>query len=272
MKIGAVAKMTGLSPSGIRFLEEQGLLTPSGGRHGTYRSYSLSDVSSILDYRNYRKCGLTQEEIMKLFTETNEMFQSAIFEQHCDELERKLLETTRLLHFLRHRNQDLLNVRHADTFWEMTERPALICMHLSSETGEFVGWPADNGFEIPYADSVISFDSSRLTGSDEDVPPELNIGMLETDVLNTSFLGKSNIRYLEKHLAFHCIVEITDSFRITDDSLERSRSFIREAFHHYELVPEHDAITRRILTVRNEKGSSRYDHLWIDVKKISKAS
>ena len=65
-KIGAVSKMTGLSPSGIRFLEEQGLLSPSGGRKGSYRSFSLADVSTLLDYRNYRKCGFTQDEILTL--------------------------------------------------------------------------------------------------------------------------------------------------------------------------------------------------------------
>lgn len=41
-KIGAVSKMTGLSPSGIRFLEEQGLLSPSGGRKGRAFRTSMS--------------------------------------------------------------------------------------------------------------------------------------------------------------------------------------------------------------------------------------
>jgi DNA-binding transcriptional MerR regulator len=92
-KIGTIAKMTGLSPSGIRFLEEQGVLSPSGGRKGRYRSYSMSDVSTILDYRNYRKSGLTQEEILRLLHSEDEV---GILDQRCDELEREIHESMRL--------------------------------------------------------------------------------------------------------------------------------------------------------------------------------
>ena len=95
LRIGAVAKMTGLSPSGIRFLEEQGLLSPSGGRKGSYRSYSLADVSTLLDYRNYRKCGLAQEEILRLLRSEGEGAAPAIFEKRCDELEGEILEAAR---------------------------------------------------------------------------------------------------------------------------------------------------------------------------------
>ena len=93
LKIGAVAKMTGLSPSGIRFLEEQGLLSPSGGRKGSYRSYSLTDVSTLLDYRNYRKCGLSQEAILHLLRSEDGGAVSAIFERRCDELDMRIIRS-----------------------------------------------------------------------------------------------------------------------------------------------------------------------------------
>ena len=34
-KIGTVAKLTGFSPSGVRYLESRGVAAPSGGREGT---------------------------------------------------------------------------------------------------------------------------------------------------------------------------------------------------------------------------------------------
>ncbi len=266
-KIGSVAKMTGLSPSGIRFLEEQGFLTPSGGRKGTYRSYTLSDVSTVLDYRNYRMCGLSQEEILRLFSGEED---SSVFDRRCDDLERQLMETTRLLHFLRHRRQDAVNIHHADVFWEITERPAIICMPLDLSDGNPAGWPEDTGFEIPYADSVLTFDPSSIADASCSSPvPAAGIGMLETDVLNVSFLGHSRIRYYGIHPAFHCIVEITEDFHILPSNLERCRSFLQAAFKDCCLDSEGFAISKRILTSNKTGRSRRFDNLWIDVKKNS---
>ena len=266
-KIGTVAKMTGLSPSGIRYLEDQGLLSPSEGRNGSYRFYSLADVSTILDYRNYRKCGLSQDEILKLFSGQDD---SSILDRHCDDLERQLMETTRLLHFLRHRRQDAANIHHADRFWEITERPAIIWASLDSSDGNPAELPLNTGFEIPYADSVLVFEPASIEDPAGPSPePVIGIGMLETDVLNVSFLGHDNIKYFGKHLSLHCVVEIAEDFRILPDSLSSCRRFMRSALgsDQYEFCDV--AISKRILTAKSGRHSKRYDNLWIDVKKIS---
>ena len=268
LKIGTVAKMTGLSPSGIRFLENEGFFSPSGGRKGSYRSYSLADVSTILDYRNYRMCGLSQDEIHRLFSGEED---SAIFDLHCDELERHLMDTTRLLHFLRHRRQDAVNIQHAETFWEITERPAIIWLPLQRpEDGKPIGWPDYTGFEIPYTDSVLMFDASDVALSPCRCPEaKIGIGMLETDVLNVSFLGSSNVRYFGKHTAFHCIVKIDEDFRMVSDSLDVCRRLMHAAFQDCRPEPDRPAIAKRIMTVNSQSGSQRYDNLWIDVRKNS---
>lgn len=273
-KIGMVAKMTGLSPSGIRYLEEQGLLSPSGGRKGSYRSYTLADVSALLDYRNYRKCGLSQEEIMQLFSGRDRTAETTIFDQHCDELERQLLETTRLLHFLRHRSRDAANIRNAESFREIAPQPSVIWMPLTEADGKRAEWPENNGFEIPYADSVLLFDTRSLASSEFSVQPELGIGMLESDVLNVSFLGNEKIRYLPARQALHCIVEITEDFLIPPRSLDRCRALLRELAAEGEYAPEtgQPAVSKRILTRKRNGEIQRFDALWIPVKKISKSA
>ena len=265
LKIGAVAKMTGLSPSGIRFLEEQGLLTPSGGRKGKYRAYTLEDVSSVLDYRNYRKCGLSQEEIFKIFHSEDA---TEIFEQHCDELERQILETTRLLHFLRHRNRDASQIRHIEGFWEIAERPALLWMPVLSDDGKTPRWPAENGFEFPYTDSALLFGQAILHDREPEESLQIGIGMLESDILNASFLDMNEVLYFRKHPAFHCIVEITGDFRVSADSLRRVRMQFNAALeeHGLEPVPDAPVISKRIMTYKQDGIRTRYDHLWIDVR------
>lgn len=266
-KIGTVSKMTGLSPSGIRFLEEQGLLSPSGGRKGSYRSYTLSDVSKLLDYRNYRKCGISQEDILKLIGNTGEFFGKEVFEDRCDELEEEVLEATRLLHFLRRRGKDIEHADQADTFWEIALRPAIIWMSLETVKGRYAEWPDSTGFEIPYTDSTLLFDSARILEASGEAESELGIGMLESDVMKTGFLGLNGVRYLESHIALHCVVEITDSFGIARPILLRTSAFFQKAAEQRGLttVPGHPAVSRRIITGKRDGRDIRYDDFWLDV-------
>ena len=68
LKIGVVSKLSGFSPSGIRYFEERGIVSPSHGRDGTYRSFDLPDVARLLECRNYRECGCDTAEIANLLS------------------------------------------------------------------------------------------------------------------------------------------------------------------------------------------------------------
>lgn len=68
LKIGVVSKLSGFSPSGIRYFEERGIVSPSHGRDGTYRSFDLPDVARLLECRNYRECGCDTAEIAALLS------------------------------------------------------------------------------------------------------------------------------------------------------------------------------------------------------------
>ena len=267
-KIGTIAKMTGLSPSGIRFLEQQGVLSPSGGRKGRYRSYSMSDVSTILDYRNYRKSGLSQDEILKLLHSEDEV---RILDQRCDELEREIHESMRLLHFLRHRSHDASDIRRADSFCELTTRPAIIWMPLEVRNGKPSVWPENSAFEIPYADSVLRYSVKEFLEIPEGPVPEPGVGMFESDILNLGYFEGSNVRKYDEHPAVHCIVEVNEDFTIHKESLERSRASVKDVLAKNELEMSMDSpvLSKRILTVRRDGKNRRYDHLWINVKNVS---
>ena len=266
-KIGTVAKMTGLSPSGIRFLEDQGLLSPSGGRKGSYRSYSLSDVSKLLDYRNYRKCGISQDNILKLIAGNSDLTGKDVFEERCDELEERILQATRLLHFLRRRSGDVDNIARADSFWEVTQRPAMIWMPLRTTRGGYVEWPGQAGFDIPYTDSILLFDSAHVLTATGPVGAELGIGILESDVLKASFLDQKDVRYFRSQLSLHCIVEITESFCIDEAVLQRTAAFFKAASEQFNLKLSvgQSAISKRIITGNRGGNAVRYDDFWIDL-------
>ena len=95
----------------------------------------------------------------------------------------------------------------------------------------------------------------------------LGIGILEEDVLHSSFLGQEEAVYLGAHKAVHCIVEITDDFRIQEDSLLRCRKRLSDMMQNHSKAIHADqrVITRRIITEKKSGRFCRYDHLWIDI-------
>ncbi len=68
MKIGEVAKETGLSVSNIRFYERKGLLAPSRDKESQYRDFSEDDVIRLKKIIVLRKAGISVEKISLLFS------------------------------------------------------------------------------------------------------------------------------------------------------------------------------------------------------------
>ena len=95
----------------------------------------------------------------------------------------------------------------------------------------------------------------------------LGIGILEEDVLHSSFLGQEEAVYLGAHKAVHCIVEITDDFRVQGDSLLRCRKRLSDLMQRQSdpIRIAQRVITRRIITEKTSGRFCRYDHLWIDI-------
>lgn len=69
MKIGEVAKLTGLTVSNIRFYEKKGLLEPAREVESDYRNYSEEDVERLKLIILYRKMDISVENIYMLLQE-----------------------------------------------------------------------------------------------------------------------------------------------------------------------------------------------------------
>lgn len=67
MRIGEVAKLTGLSDSNIRFYEKKGLLAPARAQESKYRDYTEADVATLKQILLYRKLNLSIETIDAIF-------------------------------------------------------------------------------------------------------------------------------------------------------------------------------------------------------------
>ncbi len=64
LRIGELAKMTGLTPRTLRYWEEQGLISPSGYRGGGERMYSQTDMARVTRIKDLQELlGFTLAEV-----------------------------------------------------------------------------------------------------------------------------------------------------------------------------------------------------------------
>ena len=66
MKIGDLAKASGLSPHTLRYYEKSGLLTPQIRTESNYRVYGDDDLTSALFIKRCKACGFSLDETQTL--------------------------------------------------------------------------------------------------------------------------------------------------------------------------------------------------------------
>jgi Cd(II)/Pb(II)-responsive transcriptional regulator len=101
MKIGALAKQTGLSVQTIRFYEQEGLVSVPSRTEGNYRLYGSESARQLGFIKQCRHLGLTLEEIRELMRFQENPDQTCndinrIVDAHVDEVDRRMAELAAL--------------------------------------------------------------------------------------------------------------------------------------------------------------------------------
>ena len=68
LKIGELAKQTGVTRDTLRFYEKHDLVTPSSRNEAGYRLYSADDVQRVHFILSAKKVGFTLKEIHQLLS------------------------------------------------------------------------------------------------------------------------------------------------------------------------------------------------------------
>lgn len=101
MKIGALAKQSGLSVQTIRFYEQEGLVSAPQRTGGNYRLYDAKSLQQLGFIKQCRNLGLTLDEIRELIRyqvtpeETCEEI-NHIVDSHVQEVDNRIAELTAL--------------------------------------------------------------------------------------------------------------------------------------------------------------------------------
>lgn len=96
-KIGDIAKMLGLTPEGLRFYEECGIVTPKKITGSSYRYYDTWDLHLLVSARSYRSLGFSLQEIADIINSNQPLDISAMLNAREKELEESLLLSLNLL-------------------------------------------------------------------------------------------------------------------------------------------------------------------------------
>jgi DNA-binding transcriptional MerR regulator len=111
LKIGELARQTGLSIKTIRYYEGRGLLEQPPRTQGGYRLYGLEEVARVRFIQRAKLLGLTLEEIRELVELATRCNEGDLVPRLEQVLEAKLAETERKLAELSAFRQNLLYYR-----------------------------------------------------------------------------------------------------------------------------------------------------------------
>lgn len=100
LRIGELARRTGLTQRALRHYDEIGLLVPSGRSGGDYRLYSRADVERLLAVQHLKSLGLSLAEIAEALNGEGAE-PGELLARHAEVVERRIAEEQELLARLR---------------------------------------------------------------------------------------------------------------------------------------------------------------------------
>ncbi|AIQ72278.1 MULTISPECIES: MerR family transcriptional regulator [Paenibacillus] len=113
MKIGELAKLTGVSVRSLRYYESQGLISPIRQANG-YREYSLLAVETVETIKLYLNLGLSTEQIagfLHCVLKNKEAFCAEVmplYRSKLEDIERQLVELNQIKRNLEERMASIL--------------------------------------------------------------------------------------------------------------------------------------------------------------------
>lgn len=111
LKVGALARHTGLSVRTLHHYDGIGLLVPSGRTPAGHRLYTYGDVQRLQQIQSLRATGFPLEEIRRLL-DGGVFSAQRVIQLHLDRLQAQLAQTQRLTERLQHLARHLQTATH----------------------------------------------------------------------------------------------------------------------------------------------------------------
>lgn len=270
-KIGEISRLSGFSPSGIRFLEEAGVVSPSRGKNEKYREYSLTDLQRILICRKYRECGFSLQQTVELMRNEDIKVLQTHLSTQMECIRQSLIEKQALLEFLTQQSNEIEDLQRNEGKCQMRQMPALYWLKLwqpgdseldNTPLSLLVDWIARS----PFTNSCLLLSKESVLYGEGRVQTIWGTAIEERFAKMIDFSLEAKPEYLPSHECVQTIICLNEDLTISASDLERVRVFIRQ--NHYEVIGR--AVSRFFYSIVTDDKLERFDHLWIPIKKALK--
>ncbi len=264
--IGDISRLSGFSPSGIRFFEEAGVISPTRGKNEKYREYSLNDLQRILICRNYRKCGSSLQESVEMLkhADTLELKRHIASQTVC--IRKMLAEKQALLEFLDQQSADIDNLAQFGNVCRVMRMPALYWLKLwQPGDDKDIIKPCSLVYEWleqgPFVNSCLILPQVSLIKGKGALETQWGIAIEErfSKMLNLS--PKAKLDYIPSCDCIRVIITLNDDLTISASQLSNVRECIVQ--NGYKVTGP--ALSRFFYSVLSDGKLVRYDHLWIPI-------
>jgi DNA-binding transcriptional MerR regulator len=267
LKISDIADMTGISPSGIRFYEKEGIISPKRSENGNYREYGMHEVSILCGCRWFRSNGYSLEETLQLMKNADSKEIAAAMEHQCQQIEQEIVKKKLLIKVLHGRADDLIMVLPQKRICQIVSNPVILWFKLSKpnrkqELGGDIPQMFNSPIIAPFIDSSLLFHESEICSGQGDLESDWGVSIDEENARTLRFSPKAPAQYFASQKCIKTIVEIADDLTLPSDQLNQAREFIDE--HHLEITGP--AVSQRLINEKVAGENHRYDRLWIPVK------
>ncbi len=237
--IGHISKMTGMSPTAIRYYEQIGLISPLRGENQKYRDFDLQDFFLLATYKWYRNLGYTVEEADKLINKvTPEQFQVKLEEKEktiLQEIEYKKLLAKHINNFI----ESLKLLQEGKQLCRIKRNPALLRIKIWQpglkerdclSFAQAVEW-----FEkTPFTNPCLLISSENILHGNGVLSTDWGMSVEEKTAEVLEFQKNPIMERIPSQLCVHTFVEPCENLSINSDQLVNIRKYIQD--NHYTIT------------------------------------
>lgn len=263
-----ISQFYDLTPKGLAYYEEQGIIHPKRKEDSSYRIFTLEDCYSLYHSKLYKNSGLTLKEMADIekngsleeIVET--LNDSANQELRRIEIEKRIQE--RVLEITHELNEyqkygQMFDVVMREEFYRLFVR-TFDFHHVTDKksSNEFANW---NKY-IPISTASLLYTKEKLISHDQ----EMNVNIANIiSARDLEFLGLEKTSYVMHYPPCKCIKTIIHGNASDIDSkvwLEESLCYIKQ--NGYTL--NDDVLTSMLLVTGEKDQKTRYDIAWFPIK------
>jgi DNA-binding transcriptional MerR regulator len=269
IKISELSKMTGFSPSGIRFLEKVGIIAPNRTENQKYRDFSLVELSKLCIYKYFRELGFSSKETVDLVSIMSPEKLKARLKVQNDKLLQEIEEKKCLSKLIEEQIESINLSQSEEPFFRIERNPALLRLQIwQPESNKDAYLPFSQITEwmnhFPFVSFCVLFSSDDIQNRNGDLESYWGIAIEKWIANILRFSPRMKGEYIPSHQCIHVVVEISyDRFTINSNQLNHVRQFM----NNNNLIVSSPAINMRIFSESLSNKNSYLSHLWIPIKR-----